>query len=65
MQDDIVILTLSLPKGKNPRILFAVQNSTPLVKTLYPFGLFAFFASRPPNNSSSSALNSRTSLKSR
>jgi hypothetical protein len=29
MQNDIVILTLSLPKGKNPRILLAVRYITP------------------------------------
>ena len=30
----IVILTLSLPKGKNPRIFFVAQYSTPLVEML-------------------------------
>jgi hypothetical protein len=34
IQDDIVILTLSLPKGKNPRILLAARYITPSLKLL-------------------------------
>jgi hypothetical protein len=34
MQDDIVILTLSLPKGKNPRILLEARYIASSLKML-------------------------------